>query len=360
MVTEKERPFRGLAKLVSNLQSKHNISVSDPESAQKILLEHSYYTLVNGYQRALEKEPNSEKFQDGISIEMLHRMHLTETDLAATLLQAILDIEKKLRTAIQYSVSRNFGISVEEYLNKKNYITVRTYTDGSEKKMDRSKITGKLRTIATGYKNGNSSDLKNKIRSEHPSQSLLEHRLAGDVPPWILVNDLTFGELLKWFKILAPKNKEEVIRLAFPNVDIRKEKDDKSFFDANIQFISLALELLREYRNGFAHGDVLNKISIVASLDSYDIRLITNGDDRIVSNAELSRGIGTKDLLALILILLTLSSESRATASYSRLKNTFLEVNRFVGSINSAPIRKVYLIPDNMIHRIDAIRTLTK
>lgn len=356
MVKNKQRPFKGLNQLVINLQSKHNITSTNTKKAQSILLDHSYYTLVNGYQRALEQDSHSEMFRDGISIETLEKIHLYETDITSTALQAIIDIEQKLRIALQYSVSRHFGVEYSSYLDKKNYISVKTNKKKSNGKpvvIDRSKIVARLRTIATGYKNGDDSKPENKIRDEHPSQSLTEHRKNGVIPPWILVNDLTFGNLLLWFKILPPSRKEEVIRLAFPRFDLRSSNTD-SFFQSNIKLISLSLEIIREYRNGFAHGDVLNKISIITALSTDEVLLLCS-NDKIITRSELDRKIGSSDLLALLIVIFALVPIPRGKATMVRFKNLFGFIERSLSNLPTSSIRRLFLIPDSIILRLEAI-----
>ncbi|CUW09266.1 Abi family protein [Leuconostoc gasicomitatum] len=356
MVKNKQRPFKGLNQLVINLQSKHNITSTNTKKAQSILLDHSYYTLVNGYQRALEQDSHSEMFRDGIFIETLEKIHLYETDITSTALQAIIDIEQKLRIALQYSVSRHFGVEYSSYLDKKNYISVKTNKKKSNGKpvvIDRSKIVARLRTIATGYKNGDDSKPENKIRDEHPSQSLIEHRKNGVIPPWILVNDLTFGNLLLWFKILPPSRKEEVIRLAFPRFDLRSS-NAASFFQSNIKLISLSLEIIREYRNGFAHGDVLNKISIITALSTDEVLLLCS-NDKIITRSELDRKIGSSDFLALLIVIFALVPTPRGKATMVRFKSLFGFIERSLSNLPTSSIRRLFLIPDSIILRLEAI-----
>lgn len=267
MVKNKERPFMGFSKLVDNLTINHNIIVKDKTAAERILMDHSYYALVNGYQRALEKSPNSEMFRDGITIEMLQRISLIEAD--------------------------------------------------------------------------------------HASKSLKDFRKLGTIPPWILVNDVMFGSLILWYKILQPQHKEEVLRIAFSGVDLRTTSDE-NFQSSNFQFFSISLDILREYRNGFAHGDVLNKIAVISKLDLGDLKKLIN-DDRILTQVEYERNIGKKDLLSLMLIITLLAPNYRALATLNRIKGAFGFVDQYIGTLNSSNMRRVFRIPDNFIKRLDYI-----
>lgn len=350
MVKNKERPFMGFSKLVDNLTINHNIIVKDKTAAERILMDHSYYALVNGYQRALEKSPNSEMFRDGITIEMLQRISLIEADIATTLLQSTLDIEKKLRTGIQYVVTKHFGTDWHQYLNQKNYISP---SQGKRKNIDRVKVTNKLKGIATGYTKGKIGDERNRISDGHASKSLKDFRKLGTIPPWILVNDVMFGSLILWYKILQPQHKEEVLRIAFSGVDLRTTSDE-NFQSSNFQFFSISLDILREYRNGFAHGDVLNKIAVISKLDLGDLKKLIN-DDRILTQVEYERNIGKKDLLSLMLIITLLAPNYRALATLNRIKGAFGFVDQYIGTLNSSNMRRVFRIPDNFIKRLDYI-----
>ncbi|MDF7637450.1 Abi family protein [Leuconostocaceae bacterium ESL0958] len=88
-------PFENWNEQLRILNEKHNILIESKQTAIQVLQDYSYYTLVNGYQNALEKEPGTELFIDGISIETLGLIHLVETRLSSELLHAIITIEKK-------------------------------------------------------------------------------------------------------------------------------------------------------------------------------------------------------------------------------------------------------------------------
>lgn len=66
----------------------------------------------------------------------------------------------------------------------------------------------------------------------------------GNIPPWILVKALTFGELLVLYKLSTTDIKENVIKIL---VGIEPDKRDKEFF-------AKSMELFNKFRNRSAHG----------------------------------------------------------------------------------------------------------
>lgn len=58
MIENNARPFMGFNKLIERAYKEHNVSSStnDLSLSRQILISDSYYSLINGYQRALEKK----------------------------------------------------------------------------------------------------------------------------------------------------------------------------------------------------------------------------------------------------------------------------------------------------------------
>ena len=110
-MNQEMHPFKDWDKQVNLLSDRHNIIVSSQISAQEILKNYSYYTLVNGYQRALESTANSEIFMDGIDIETIGYIQLIESHLSSDLLHHIITIEKKLKQFSSMKYQKNLELS---------------------------------------------------------------------------------------------------------------------------------------------------------------------------------------------------------------------------------------------------------
>lgn len=356
MREEKNRDFTGMKKLLIKATEVHNIPIDidvfKNSDDSNILITDSYYSLINGYQRALEKDPGSEQFLDNMSLLSLDQLYFLENELSAALFQSILNIEKKFKTAIQYVVSKRIGTNaIDEYLQHDAHF----YLSLSNERNGVKKILTKLLKKSTGYYYDTNLDPTSPIPpyKEHPSQSLKEYRRIGNVPPWILVNDLTFGEAFMWYKSLQPKLKQEIIYLAFPRVFSRHQT-----YDSNINFITKSLGIIKQFRNGFAHGDVINKINPTIHFEWNTLSRYMNLT-KVVSVDEYSLGTGHSDLLILYITVYMLGNNRSFDMLINKTSVILDQINHNFDSTDLAHIRKVFNIPSNMEQRILNLKTTT-
>lgn len=320
---ELDYEYHSFEELVGIAQHEHNIKhFSNIETAIEILKVHPYYTLVNGYQRALEDNENSEIFREGISLELLEQIHTYESVLSSDILRILLSFETKFKNIIQDVVGQNFGVLQADYLNPSRY--------QNNSHVNRSKVMRKLRFVAVD---------KDKV-----NHSIIRYRRDGNVPPWILVNELMFGELKKWYLIFPRELKKHVA-------------NEFNYFkiptDEFLEFFSIALDILNDFRNGLAHGDVLNKIIINDSVHYFQLKYAFS--DKVISEEEFNKqNIGKKDLFGSILLLFMLAPTSYRNILFVQLKSDLALFDDPIG-LNSPEIRRLLSIPDRIIERLDFI-----
>lgn len=320
---ELQYEYHSFEELVNIAESKHNIGhFNDIQNAANILKDHPYYTLVNGYQRALEETDHPEYFRDGISLELLEKIHTYESILASNTLKVLIAFETKLKNIVQDTVSRQFGILENDYLDVSKYQN-RSFRS-------RSRLISTFNSIAKEKDNVNHSTKK--------------YREDGNVPPWILVNELSFGQVRNWYKILPSQMKEEVI-------------DEFNYFNMPsqqfLEFFSIALSILNDLRNGIAHGDVLNKIIISQSVQYFHLNFAFNTN--VISEQEFNiQGIGKKDFFGSVLLLFMLAPAVYREILYIDLKST-LELFSTEINLDSSQIRRLLGIPDRILSRLDTI-----
>lgn len=178
---------------------------------------------------------------------------------------------------------------------------------------------------------------------EHPSQALLEYRKTGNIPPWVLVNDLTFGDTLNLYSALQDKYKKEIISIAFPNVKF-SNRNKTTGDERNIEFVSSVMHLIKSYRDGLAHGDLLNKIQGNQELKWLQIDELINHTG-VVTEAEHMLGIGRSDLLSLFISLWILT-DNYSTENLFTISNIVLEqLGLIFGNENLSNARKAFKTP---------------
>lgn len=356
MLDNNPRPFNGFNKLTTIAKTKHNISGSrNSELERELLISDSYYSLVNGYQNVLEIEKDSEKFLDGFTLEKLDLLYFLETNLSAALFHNILFIEKRFKTAIQYVVSKHLGTQdLTEYLfwNNKYY--------NSLNNREISSILKKLLQITRGYYFNDKLEQGSKIPSkkEHVSQAILDHRESGNVPPWVLANELTLGESIRWYNSLKSYLKQEIIYLAFPNIKFRNKKD-RFNNPQNLNFLTDALSIIQDFRNGTAHGTLLNKITFSKTLRWNDISKLLNLQ-KVMTKKEYEAGLGQKDLLALYMTIIILSDERQLILLKPHINLIIEQLSANFEGPNLDAANKAFLIPNNFLDRIKNIQFPTQ
>ena len=315
--------YHSFEELVTIADNKHNIKhLADLATATNILKDHPYYTLVNGYQRALEETDHPEQFREGISLELLAKFHTYESILSSNTLGILLAFETKFKNIVQDTVSQHFGFSENDYLNIGKY--------RNDTRISREKEIKHFRSISQSR--------------HHVNHSTKKYRKNGNVPPWILVNELTFGEVKKWYLLLPTTLKEQVIaEFNYFNMPT----------DQFLEFFKISLDILNDFRNGLAHGDVLNKIIVKKSVHYFHLEYAFS--EKVISNQEFNmQCIAKNDFFGSILLLFMLAPSVYRNILYVDLKSTLSLFNNEL-DLSSSQSRRLLGIPDRIIERLDTI-----
>ncbi|MEG2651576.1 MAG: Abi family protein [Eubacterium sp.] len=225
-----DKPFKTYAEQMELIRSK-NVLIKDTEFAEQALRNISYYTLINGYKNTFLSEDGSERFIDGVTIELLYTIHLLDNSFNNILFKNILYIERSLKTKLSYIVGRDYSIccaskldldNLDDYFHPNHYIQNRQRTN----------------TLI---------DLRKSVdRCRHNTSTYYYKCQKNHIPPWIFVNDIPFGMAIRWYSILKSSAKDEICN------EFIKEPltlEDKK------EFINNAFALLKDFRNGIAHGN---------------------------------------------------------------------------------------------------------
>lgn len=218
-----QKPFKTFEEQIKILKSR-NLSFINEDAAIDILSTYSYYEIVNGYKEVGILEDGS--YKDGVTFEQLFNLFLMDKKIRSAISIAIYEIEAHLRTALAYTVAKHYSESHCEYLNRRHYEKGNTKYGKSQ----RSQMLNKCQKIL----NDESQPYKH-YREQH-----------GNIPPWILVKGMTFGNLITFYKLQKTDIKTEVIGLMTKIPEELINNDLKNMF-INILYFLLA------HRNNTAH-----------------------------------------------------------------------------------------------------------
>lgn len=237
------KPFTPTNSLLKLMRSR-NISIkkgTEGSKVKNILSRENYYSIINGYKdifldKAITEQTKEDYYITGTTFFQIYSVYCFDRNLRNILMKSLLQAEKNLGTKVAYYFSKAHK-SEFSHLNINNF-----------SKSDLPNATGLISKLSSvTQKNSKSKD------------SGFYHYLTKhqDLPLWVLVTKLTFGEITNFYKVLTPSLQEEILE------NINKEYTN----EFNIQITSptsllikdfnTILNILVPYRNICAHGDRL-------------------------------------------------------------------------------------------------------
>jgi abi-like protein len=214
---------------------------TEGSKVKNILARENYYSIINGYKDVfLDAEITDRTGEDyyvtGTTFFHIYSVYCFDRNLRSILMKGLLQAEQNLCTKVSYRFAEN-NKSEFSHLNINNF-----------SKADLPTTTRLISTLSSVTQ-----------RNSKDKDSGFYHYLTHhqDLPLWVLVTKLTFGEITYFYKSMVPPLQERVLN------DINK--DYTSEFGAPIaqptsSLISKfneILDVLVAFRNICAHGDRL-------------------------------------------------------------------------------------------------------
>ena len=271
------KPFADESKQIDILKSRELLFL-DENKAKRVLKRYGYYEVVNGYKMFLLDDDNTkERYKSGATFEHLTSLYELDKSIRNGVIQASLEIELSLRTAIAYTLAEDFGVEERQYLYYRNFRQGDTTWSNDHPTNERAILLNKLNHILS-----RNIEPLNHYRSNH-----------GHIPPWILLKESTFGNLKYIFKLLKGPQKDKVISICY-GIDISDVTDDlKALFKDT-------LSVVNSFRNRAAHsGRIFNFKSAIHQI-GYNK---TFHNEIKITPAQYRRGLGQSDLYTLSKIL---------------------------------------------------------
>lgn len=237
------KPFKSHNSMLRLMRSR-NIMIgkgTEGSKVKNILARENYYSIINGYKDVfLDAEITDRTGEDyyvtGTTFFHIYSVYCFDRNLRSILMKGLLQAEQNLCTKVSYRFAED-NKSEFSHLNINNF-----------SKADLPTTTRLISTLSSVTQ-----------RNSKDKDSGFYHYLTHhqDLPLWVLVTKLTFGEITYFYKSMVPPLQERVLN------DINK--DYTSEFGAPIaqptsSLISKfneILDVLVAFRNICAHGDRL-------------------------------------------------------------------------------------------------------
>lgn len=215
-----QKTFSTFSEQVEWLQNEKRLVIADTDMAEDTLKYIGYFPLMGGYKH-LFRIPLTKKYKEGTTFEEIVALYEFDSDLRELFFKYLLQIERHLRSLMSYYFSEKYGESQNAYLDINNFNnTKRTHKTAS-------------RLIATLQRAVSSTDYVyvNYYRDTYKN-----------IPLWVLVNVLTFGNLSKMYQVFPQSLQSKVC---------------KNFGSINRRQMEQFLSVLTKFRNVCAHGERL-------------------------------------------------------------------------------------------------------
>lgn len=282
-LNKKYKFFFPLDKQIEKLKEK-DLLFENESYAKHILIKNSYYNLINGYKDAFLsselKKKNIEKFEDGTTFNDIYKLYEFDSDLRQLILNITLSFEEDLASSMAYVISEEYGDDHNNFLNYKKLRTGDSFYDKKRKKRTNERKDF-LERIDNILNNPN----------EHPLKHYKENYI--NIPAWILVKSMTFGNLKMWYKLSESAVKNKIISIFLV-------KDIDKITDRNKEIFMKSLDILNQFRNKAAHGGRLYNYKgkiILPYIKEYHLDIFG------IEESEYNTGKGKSDFLAFLISL---------------------------------------------------------
>jgi len=216
-----EKKFLTYDQQIEKLQKEKQLTISDVPAAIHMLEHISYYSLIGGYKDLFKHKPSG-KYLHGVTFEEIVAFYYFDEGLRNLFLKYILQVERHLKSLISYHFCEKFSENQAEYLNPANF--------NSAKK--NQKAVGRL-----------IHSMQNCISMpSHYNYITHYSRQYNNVPLWVAMNAVTFGQLSAFYQYM-------------PNeVQVKVSKHFSGYTEKQLhQFITI----IAKCRNVCAHGERL-------------------------------------------------------------------------------------------------------
>ena len=192
-----DKPFLTINKQIKKLKSQ-GLYIPDDERAKRILLNHSYYSFVNGYCDLLVRSKSPRVFKDGARFKELEAIYDFDTGFRRFLFPQILYIEEKIKAICinKFCGKKVNGVYInnrDKYLDIGSYDTINAVKLNAATKL----ISDFNSAINSNLQNGNAAFVHS-------------NRNYGYVPFWVLATNLSFGRVSKFYECLQYDVRTEI------------------------------------------------------------------------------------------------------------------------------------------------------
>lgn len=202
------KEFKTIAEQVSILESR---GMTVGPNASIVLLREKYYSIVNGYKDPfLDKDAMQERpddvYVDGTEFDWLYSLLRFDRELRHITFSYLIRAEAALKTATVYTFCENHQ-GCSDYLERSSFCTAKDM-------LVAKKFKGNKAVLYSNNLNYLMNVLNKKLVVGPSTRPFIAQYLNthGEVPLWVLANDLTFGNMAHFFQLMKRGDQNAVCK----------------------------------------------------------------------------------------------------------------------------------------------------
>ncbi len=242
------KEFRTIAEQIGILESR---GMAVGEGAAAVLLRENYYSVVNGYKDPfLDKQAMQSSADDvyleGTKFEWLYSLFEFDRKLRQITFSYLIRAEAALKTATVYAFCESHP-TCSDYLDRSSFCTAKDMLTPKAFKGNKVALHSRNLNALMGI-------LNRKLVINASSRPFTAHYMAvyGEVPLWVLSNDLTFGNMSHFYQLMKRGDQNSVCKHLFETT--LRTKGDKRITPHEVL---RAYDVLMHFRNLCAHDERL-------------------------------------------------------------------------------------------------------
>ena len=242
------KEFKTIAEQISILESR---GMYVGREASAILLRENYYSVINGYKdpfldkKAMQSSAD-DVYVEGSRFEWVFSLFQFDRELRRITFSYLIQAEAALKTATVYAFCENHR-GCSDYLERSSFCSARDM-------LTPKAFKGNKASLHSNNMNKLMEFLNRKLVVGPATRPFVAHYIAsyGEVPLWVLSNDLTFGNMSHFFQLMKRGDQNSVCKYLFETT-LRAEGDRK----ITPHEVLRTYDVLTHFRNLCAHDERL-------------------------------------------------------------------------------------------------------
>lgn len=225
------KPFKTLDEQIALLESR-GLTIPDHDKAKHYLLQYSYYNVINVYSRFFQID--TDRYIDGTTFDEIRAVHVFDSEIKSVFFKYLLECEKHLKSIVSYRFSEAYPDVPYAYLHTTSY--------DDHNLLNLSTTVSQLSKI-----------ISQNIKNKKPNAIKHYSNNHQNVPIWVLINQLTFGQVVYMYTHFDNKLRNAIARDVTHYLE---NNTGKKIILEPIELERLLFNLL-DLRNCVAHNNML-------------------------------------------------------------------------------------------------------